>query len=393
MSSSALIVSGEASGERYGGSLVSVLQERLPLHWFGLGGDAMQAAGVELLAHARELAVVGLSEAIAGLPRFLRVFRQVLQEVDRRQPRFAVLIDFPDFNLRLARRLKDRGVPVVYFVSPQLWAWRRGRIRAIKNTVSHMLCIFPFEEAIYRKAGVPVTYVGHPLVDVARTTLGREEFLRRQGLDSSRPVVALLPGSRAREIHHHLPTILRAAEQLEATHGAQFLLPQASTVEASLLARIIAERPVGKRIQIVSGDIYNSLGAADLAIVSSGTATVEAALLRTPMIVVYRVSAASAMVLRRLIRTPYYSMVNLIAGRAMVPELIQEKFTTELLVKEAAALLDSPHARQAMQSSLAEVARKLGSAGAIERAATVITSLFAAPQTQPNSATRATRTE
>jgi lipid-A-disaccharide synthase len=312
--------------------------------------------------------------------------------VDRRQPRFAVLIDFPDFNLRLARRLKDRGVPVVYFVSPQLWAWRRGRIRAIKNTVSHMLCIFPFEEAIYRKAGVPVTYVGHPLVDIARPTLGREESLRRHGLDSSRPVVALLPGSRAREIDHHLPTMLRAAEQLEATRGAQFLLPQASTVEAGLLARITAKRPTGKRIQIVSGNIYNSLGAADLAIVSSGTATVEAALLRTPMIVVYRVSWASAMVLRRLIRTPYYSMVNLIAGRAMVPELIQEKFTKELLVKEAAALLDSPHARQAMQSSLAEVARKLGSAGAIERAATVITSLFAPPLTQPNSATRATRT-
>ncbi len=383
MNPSALIVSGEASGERYGGMLVRMLREYLSLDWFGLGGNEMQASGVELLVHARELAVVGLSEAIAGLPKFLRVFRQILREVDRRRPRFAVLIDFPDFNLRLARRLKHRGVPVVYFVSPQLWAWRPRRIHALKQTISHMLCIFPFEEPIYREAGVPVTYVGHPLVDIARQTKSREEFLSQQGLKPSRPVVALLPGSRLREIRHHLPTLLEASAQLEATHRVQFLLPQASTVKPGALAPFLRAHPVGQRIRIVEDDIYNCLGAADLAIVSSGTSTVEAALLRTPMIVIYRVSWASAAVLRRLVRTPYFSMVNLIAGRAVVPELIQEKFTARAVVREAAALLDSPEARKAMQSSLAEVARKLGSAGAMERAATVIATLFARAETQP----------
>ena len=383
MNPSALIVSGEASGERYGGMLVRMLRQPLSLDWFGLGGDEMQAAGVELLVHARELAVVGLSEAIGGLPKFLRAFRQILREVDRRQPRFAVLIDFPDFNLRLARRLKNRGVPVVYFVSPQFWAWRPGRIRALKQTISHMLCIFPFEEPLYREAGVPVSYVGHPLVDIARQTKSREEFLSQQDLKLSRPVVAMLPGSRLREIRHHLPILLEAAAQLEATHRVQFLLPRASTVEAGALAPFLRAHPVGDRIRIIEGDIYNCLGSADLAIVSSGTATVEAALLRTPMIVIYRVSRASAAVLRRLVRTPYYSMVNLIAGRAVVPELIQEKFTAGALVRETAALLDSPEARKFMQSNLAEVARKLGSAGAMERAATVITTLFAPTETRP----------
>ena len=383
MNPSALIVSGEASGERYGGMLVRMLRQRLSLDWFGLGGDEMHAAGVELLVHARELAVVGLSEAIAGLPKFFRVFRQILREVDRLRPRFAVLIDFPDFNLRLARRLKNRGVPVVYFVSPQLWAWRPGRIRALKQTISHMLCIFPFEEPLYRDAGVPVSYVGHPLVDIARQTKSREEFLSRQDLKLSRPVVAMLPGSRLRELRHHLPILLEAAAQLEATHRVQFLLPRASTVEAGALVPFLRAHPVGDRIRIVEDDIYNCLGSADLAIVSSGTATVEAALLRTPMIVIYRVSRASAAVLRRLVRTPHYSMVNLIAGRAVVPELIQEKFTADAVVRETAALLDSPEARKFMQSNLAEVARKLGSAGAMERAAAVITTLFAPAETRP----------
>ncbi len=380
MNPSALMVSGEASGERYGGMLVRALRERLLLDWFGLGGDEMQASGVELLAHARDLAVVGLTEVVTGLPRFLRIFRRVLRETERRRPRFAVLIDFPDFNLRLARQLKDRGIPVIYYVSPQLWAWRPGRIRALKQTVNHMLCIFPFEEPIYREAGVPATYVGHPLVDIARQTKSREEFLCGLGLNprrGGRPVMALLPGSRLREIRHHLPTLLEAAAQLEATHGVEFLLAQASTVEAEGLAPLLRAHQMGKRIRIVEGDVYNCVGSADLAIVSSGTATVEAALLGTPMIVIYRVSRVSAAVLRRWVRTPHYSMVNLIAGRAVVPELIQERFTAQAVVREAAALLDSPDKRKAMQSDLAEVARKLGSPGATERAASVIMKLVA----------------
>ncbi len=374
------MVSGEASGERYGGMLVRALHERLSLDWFGLGGDEMQASGVELLAHARDLAVVGLTEAVTGLPRFLRIFRRVLRETERRRPRFAVLIDFPDFNLRLARQLKDRGIPVIYFVSPQLWAWRPGRIRVLKQTVNHMLCIFPFEEPIYREAGVPATYVGHPLVDIARQTISREEFLCGLGLNprrGGRPVIALLPGSRLREIRHHLPTLLEAAAQLEATHGVEFLLAQASTVEAEALARLLRGHRMGERIRVVEGDVYNCVGSADLAIVSSGTATVEAALLGTPMIVIYRVSRASAAVLRRWVRTPHYSMVNLIAGRAIVPELIQERFTAQAVVREAAVLLDSPDKRKAMQSDLAEVAAKLGSPGAMERAASVIMKLVA----------------
>ncbi len=377
------MVSGEASGERYGAILVNALRGRFSPDWFGLGGEEMQASGVELLAHAKDLAVVGLTEALSGLPKFWRIFRQVVREVERRRPRFAVLIDFPDFNLRLARRLKARGVPVIYFVSPQLWAWRPGRIRALKQTIHHMLCIFPFEERIYREAGVPVTYVGHPLVDIARATKGREEFLTALGLNPSRPVMALLPGSRLREIRHHLPILLEACAQLEATHGVEFLLVRASTVEADALHQLLCNHSVGKRIRVVPGDVYNCLGSADVAIVSSGTATVEAALLGTPMIVIYRVSRASAAVLRRWVRTPHYSMVNLIAGRAIVPELIQERLTPQALVREATSLLDSPEKRKAMQSDLAEVARKLGSPGASERAADVIVKLVALTGTTP----------
>ncbi len=383
MNPTALIVSGEASGERYGALLVNALRGRMSLDWFGLGGEEMQASGVELLAHAKDLAVVGLTEALAGLPKFWRIFRRVLHEIDRRRPRFAVLIDFPDFNLRLARRLKARSVPVIYFVSPQLWAWRPGRIRALKQTINHMLCIFPFEERIYREAGVPVTYVGHPLVDLARPTKGREEFLSALGLNPSRPVIALLPGSRLREIRHHLPILLEACAQLEATHGVEFLLVRASTVEADALDHLLRNDSAGKRIRVVTDDVYNCLGSADVTIVSSGTATVEAALLGTPMIVIYRVSRASAAVLRRWVRTPHYSMVNLIAGRAIVPELIQEKLTPQALVREATSLLDSPEKRKTMQSDLAEVARKLGSPGASERAADVIMKLVALTGTGP----------
>jgi lipid-A-disaccharide synthase len=365
-----LLSCGETSGDLYGAELVRHLRQSVPdLDVFGLGGDRLQAQGSRLTAHVRDLAVVGLLEVVSHLPRLRRVFRALLHEVDAARPDLVVLVDYPDFNLRLARQVHRRGIPVFYYVSPQVWAWRRGRLRGMRETVSRMLVIFPFEETVYREAGIPVTFVGHPLVDLVRPAADRAAFLRAAGIDPNRPVIAVLPGSRPKEIGHNLAALAGAAERLRRGRpDLQFLIAVAPSIDRAPLERAFAA--VGARF--VSGETHAALGAATLALVASGTATVEAALLGVPMVVVYRVSRLTYGLGRPLVTVPHYAMVNLIAGRAVVPELMQSDFTPEKVAAEAAALLDDPGRREAMKRDLEEVRRRLGAPGASARAAAAV---------------------
>jgi len=363
----ALLSCGETSGDLYAGELVRELYLRQPgLEIFGLGGDRLAAQGAELLAHVKDLAVVGLLEVVSHLRSLRRVFDRVLAEVDRQKPDVAVLVDYPDFNLRLARQLRKRGVRVVYYVSPQVWAWRRGRLDTIRRTVDHMLVIFPFEEALYRDAGLPVTFVGHPLVDLVHPPSDGKRFLKDQGLDADRPVIGLLPGSRPKEMSHNLPPLVGAVEQLSrARPELQFLLALAPSLNPQTVSEAFGALPV----RIVTNQAQAVLACSTVSIVASGTATVEAALLGAPMVVVYRLAPLTYLLGRRLVKVPHFAMANLIAGERVVPEVIQRELTPERVTAEVSALLDSPARRQKMKEGLAEVRRRLGQPGASARAA------------------------
>ena len=366
-----MIVAGEASGDLNAGLLVSELRRRCPeLHVFGCGGEALQAAGCELLVNASELAVVGLFEVVRHLPRFLGLYRRLRGALLARRPRGLVLVDFPDFNLRLARAAHAARIPVIYFISPQLWAWRAGRVRQIQRYVDRMLCIFPFEKAFYAGHGVAVDYVGHPLVDLVRPRSSRIEFFARHGLDPDIPLIALLPGSRQREVEFHLPILLEAARQLQTSHPVQFVLPLASTLDAAAMERRLAAAP--GLVHLVRGATYDALAYARLAIVASGTTTVETALLRTPMVVIYRLSPWTYALGRRLVKTPYFAMVNLIVGQAEVPELIQKELTASAVIDWARRLLVDGPERTRQLAHLEAAREQLGAPGAIGRAAAAV---------------------
>lgn len=336
----------------------------------------MRGAGVELVADASDIAVVGITEVLRKLPAVWRAWRRLENEARRRKPALAITVDSPGFNFGLARRLKKQSVRNVYFISPQIWAWRPRRIRWIQRRFERVLVIFPFEEDIYRKAGVSVNFVGHPLVDSVRANLTREEFAARYGLDAARKIVAILPGSRQTEIDRNMPVIAEACQRIRDS-GVQFVLAAAPGLEMKTLKK---HEPNGARWIIVEGATYEALTAADCAIVSSGTATIEAALLGTPMVIVYRVSRVTAMIARKLVKTPLFGMVNLISGKQVVPELIQDRFTADALERELLVLLNSPDARIRQKESLAEVRAKLGPGGSIEKAAEIIAGMLAANQ-------------
>jgi lipid-A-disaccharide synthase len=366
---------GEPSGDFYGAEVVRHLRATDPgLEVFGLGGDCLEAQGASLLAHTRDLAMVGITEVVRHIGRLHRLFGRVVREIDARRPDVAVLVDYPDFNLRLARQLKARGIPVVYYVSPQIWAWKGGRIRTIRDSVTRMLVIFPFEEELYRRAGVPVTFVGHPLVDAARPAADRGLFLREQGLDPSRPVVALLPGSRRGEVAHNLPPLAGAVKLLGTRRpDLQFLLARAPGLPDGLFDGPLAGTPV----RVLEGRSHAVLGSSAVALVASGTATVETALLGIPMVVVYRLSPLTYFLGRPFVHVDRYAMPNLVAGRLVVPELIQSDFTPERIAAEALSLLENGGRAEAMRRDLAEVRLKLGGTGASLRAAAIVGDLLA----------------
>jgi lipid-A-disaccharide synthase len=366
---SLLVCAGEPSGDTYGAELVRHLRGSEPgLEVFGLGGDRLEAQGSHLVAHVRDMAVVGIVEVVRHLRRLHGVFRQLLDEVDRRRPAAAVLIDYPDFNLRVARELRKRGIPVLYYVSPQVWAWRPGRIELIRKVVSRMLVIFPFEEKLYRDAGIPVSFVGHPLIDLV--TAGAAGHLRPElGLDPARPVVSILPGSRRREVSYNLPGLAGATRLMrERRPDLQFVVAVAPSLDPALLAPAFAGLPV----TLVQGRTHEALAASDVALVASGTATVETALLGVPMVVVYRLSRLTYLMGRRFVRVPHVAMANLIAGRRIVPELIQDDFTPQAVADEALSLLEDEGRAAGMRSALAEVRSRLGEPGASARAAAVV---------------------
>ncbi len=361
-----LISCGEPSGEFYAAELVAELRKQHPdLEAVGLGGDRLAAEHVRLLAHLKDLAVVGLFEVLSHLRRIKTLFDSVVAEAARFRPDVAVLIDYPDFNLRLARELKKLGIPVVYYVSPQLWAWRRGRIKDVKRDVAKMLVIFPFEEQIYRDAGVPVTFVGHPLIDHVRPPADRAAIARKLGLEGDRPVIALLPGSRNKEVGFNLPPMMGAVRLLrEKRPDLQFILAAAPHLRADALQE-------ATRIGVIvkEGATRDVLSAARVAVVASGTATVETALTLTPMVVVYRLSALTYTLGKPLLSVSNYAMVNLIAGRVVVPELIQGDFTPSRVTEETLRVLDEDASRTEMLKNLEEVREKLGKGGATRRAA------------------------
>jgi lipid-A-disaccharide synthase len=371
-----LLSAGEASSDLYASRLAVALRERTGAQFFGMGGPRMRDAGVELLADYHEVAVVGIAEVLHKIPSVVGVQNLLAREAVRRRASLAILVDSPGTHLGVARRLKGHGIPVGYFIGPQVWAWRSGRVRVVRRRVKRMVVIFPFEEKIYREAGVPVDFVGHPLVDTVKPSMSRAEFIAQQDLDPARPIVALLPGSRAGEVARNFPAILEACERLSREMGAagaapQFVHAAAPGIGSSAGAAVDVVR--------VEGATYDALGAADCAIVASGTATVEAALLGTPMVVVYRVAPLTAMILRRMVHTPFFSMVNLIAGRRVVAELVQDDFTGAAVSAEVRRLLESSAARQEMKAALAQVRARLGTGGAIERAADVFARMIQEP--------------
>ncbi len=372
-----LISAGEASSDMYAARLAVALRERTGAQLFGMGGPRMAEAGVDVILDYHKVAVVGITEVLHKIPTVVRVQNRLAVEAAKRGASLAILVDSPGTHLGVARRLKQRGIPVGYFIGPQVWAWRAGRVRIVKRLVNRMVVIFPFEEKIYRDAGVPVNFVGHPLVDVVRPTMTRTEFAARYGLDAARPIVTLLPGSRRSEIEQNYPAIIEACERLRHGVGAGVSVQFAHAVAPNLKAELFVpySRP-GLNLTRVEGATYDALAAADCAIVASGTATVEAALLGTPMVVVYRVNRVTAAIVRRMIRTPFIGMVNLIAGKRVVPELIQDAFTPEAVEAEVRKLLESESARAEAKAGVAEVRAKLGSGGAIERAADVFAAML-----------------
>ncbi len=368
-----MLVAGEASGDKHGAKLVAALRaERPDAQWefFGAGGDEMRAAGVETLVDAREVAIMGALEVAKALPKFLRVFRRLRDAARARQPQLVILIDWPEFNLRLARRLKRDGQRIVYYISPQIWAWRSYRIHAIKRAVERMLVILPFEQEYYQRHGVEVDYVGHPLLDSVRVTATRAEFCARYQLDPTRPIVALLPGSRHSELKYILPPLLETAQSLSQTQPQiQFVLPLARTLRR-------AELPAQAAVQLIEHDTYNAIAAADLAVVASGTATLETAIIGTPLIVVYRASSLNWRLFHPMINVPFVGMPNLIAGRQIAPELLQSELNAARLAAELTALLNDPAGLQQQRADLAEVRRQLGAPHASQRAAQRIVALL-----------------
>ena len=412
-----LISAGEASGEMYGAQLIEALAKHFPdahpvgaraegapalpadperrgaarsrLEFFGAGGARMRAAGCDLVVDAEELSVVGITEILGHLPKIWGLYHKLIAEARRRRPDLAVVIDSPAFNWRVAREMKRRGVPVVYYVCPQFWAWRQGRVRYLRKYVDRALVIFPFEERFYRDRGVNAEFVGHPLAGLARPGISRDQYAREHGLSRDKRWITLMPGSRRKEVRMNLGEILDASERLGDQH--EFLLPVAPTLDRRFIEELLHSRagrrprarregeggartPVAPGIRLVS-DALPALAHSRAAIVASGTATVEAALMETPFVMVYRVTPATYLLGRWTVRVPHFAMVNLIAQEEVVPELVQQDFTAERVVEEIKRILPDGAARKNMIEAFGKVKTLLGASGggsAPERAARAI---------------------
>jgi lipid-A-disaccharide synthase len=370
-----LISAGEASGEMYGAQLMEALRRRdSSLEFFGAGGDRMRAAGCKTVVDATDLSVVGITEILSHLPKIWGLFTQLIKEADARSPELAIVIDSPAFNWRVAREMRKRDIPVVYYVCPQFWAWRQGRVRLLKKYVTKALVIFPFEEKFYRDRGVDTMFVGHPLADLERPSITREDYADTHLLDAAKPWITLMPGSRRKEVSMNLPTMLQAAKELGPSH--EFLLPVAPTLERGFLQNLI-----GKAAVNLVPEALPALAQSRAGVIASGTATVEAALMDVPFVMVYRVSPLTYFLGKSRVKVPHFAMVNLIAGERIVPELVQHDFTVANVTSQVNEILPDGAARDRMLRGLAGVrARLRGHAlsrlPAAERAAGSILSLM-----------------
>lgn len=363
-----MLVVGEASGDTYGAQLVEALHRRdAALKIYGVGGERLQTTEYESLLSVQELTGMGLVELIGNAANLWRAYSILKQTLRQRRPDLLVLIDFPDFNLRLARLAKTLRIPVLYYVSPQIWAWRKGRVRQIARWVDHMAVIFPFEREFYERHGVKVTFVGHPLLESVKAHRDRDTVLGEIGLDPNKPAIALLPGSRRAEVRRHLPVMREAALRLARERPLQFFCVCASTIDPADVAATLASPEL--HIRVVRENRYDAISAADLVWAASGTVTLESALLGRPMIVVYRLAWLTYLMARLLVRVEHIAMANLLAGERLVPELIQSDVNPARLAAESRALLDDPQARAGITAKLAALRARLGGPGAAERVA------------------------
>ena len=371
-----MLVAGEASGDMHGAKLVAAMREQAPdLNVCGIGGPALAAQGVEILYDSSRLAVVGIVEVISH-SRFIReAMRTLVKRLRECPPSLLILIDYPDFNLILAKKAKRLGIPVFYYISPQVWAWRSGRVKTIKKLVDRMAVILPFEKDFYQKRGMEVEYVGHPLMDTVRTAVPRAEFLQSLGIAPESTVIGILPGSRRREIAGMLPVFLAAAKLLQGQLVKPvFLLPLAPTLsEDDLLANGLAE--AGVEVRVIRENRYELMAACNAVMAASGTVSLELAILDVPMVISYRVSPLTYFLGRRLIKVRYASLVNLVAGREVVPELLQDEAVPEKIATATVRLVADQAERALMLTGLAEVRERLGGAGASARAARLALSL------------------
>jgi len=375
-----LISAGEASGEMYGAELITALRQRHPsLEFFGVGGERMRTAGCDTVIDAKDLAVVGITEIVSHLRKIYGCFKRLIREADFRKPDLAIVIDSPAFNWRVARQMHHRGIPVVYYVCPQFWAWRQGRVKLLRKYVSKALVIFPFEEKFYRDRGVDAEFVGHPLAELPHPRIDREDYARRYKLDPEKHWITLMPGSRVKEVKMNLPAILESASQFGRAY--EFLLPLAPTLDPSLFQGLRTSETVTLVYEALPALWHSRAG-----IIASGTATVEAGMMCTPFVMVYRVSPLTYALGRWRIKVPHFAMVNLIAGEEIVPELVQDNFTPANVVARLNDIIPDAPAREKMLEALARVKASLRSPAHLddprhpaERAADAILGLLGRP--------------
>jgi len=371
-----LLVAGETSGDLHGAHLVEAIHQIDPeVQFLGVGGEHLARKGMKILYHSQPLSVVGITEVLFKLRTILKALKGLKKALDQEKPNLIVLIDFPDFNLRLAKIARQKGIPVLYYISPQVWAWRRGRVKLIAERVKKMVVFFPFEVPLYKAAGVDVEWVGHPLVDIVKPTLSKEEAFRKFGLDPKRRTVGLLPGSRTHEVERFLPPLLASAHLLQKEiPDLQFVIPLAPGFTEETLSPWMRNSPAP--VKLIQGWTYDVMNISELLILASGTATLEGALLGKPMIIIYKGSLLSYWIVRAMIQVNHIGLVNLVAGKGIAPELIQKDVNPKRIAEEALRILKDSVLQQETVESLKEVRQRLGNPGAAERAAHIVMSLL-----------------
>lgn len=365
---SILIIAGESSGEKHGAVLVHQFKTLHPeFSFFGIGGKQMEAEGVDLLFSVNDLGVIGVFEVLSHLSRIKKIFNRIKKEVDQRKPKAAVLIDSPDFNLRLAKKLKKQAVPVLYYISPTVWAWRKRRLKTIKKTVEKMLLIFPFEENTYKGSGIPAEYIGHPLKEKIQISLSKIEFMEKYELNPDRKIIALLPGSRKSELKFHMPVLQEALHLIQSLGNVHFVLLLAENLDKKLISDYLPLFP--DNLLVLAENHYEAMAASDVVVSACGTANLEAALLEIPLVAFYRISPLTYLFGRWLARIDDFSIVNILAGQRIIPELIQRDFTPEKVFRETKKILESENIRSDMIQNFKRIKRLLGDKIASKNAA------------------------